>query len=229
MNISDVAVALNLPPRDVERLAKRGELRGRQVKDQWEFRAGAVTKWAAANVHSIFDAAAKRSALCAGDFQLARSMDVQGIGLFLPARTKVSVLYALVTLVGRVVSLPDWRPLLEALVERERQGSTALPCGVAIPHTLQTTRIRLDRPVVVAGRTPCGIPFGDPSGGLTDLFFLICCPDYREHLLHLGRLCVLLKEQRVRTELRECGSPERFLAILRAEESATRQEADRRR
>jgi PTS system nitrogen regulatory IIA component len=73
--------------------------------------------------------------------------------------------------------------------------------------------------VIAAGRVGHGVPFGDPDGGLTDLFFLLCCTSYRQHLLYLGRLSRLLTDPALLERLRSANSAEEFAeAMWRAEE-----------
>ncbi len=47
-------------------------------------------------------------------------------------------------------------------------------------------------PLICVARSTRGIPFGSPYGGLTSLFFLICCHDDRHHLRVLARLMRVL-------------------------------------
>jgi len=56
---------------------------------------------------------------------------------------------------------------------------------------------------VAFGRTNQGIPFGAASGGLTDLFFLVCSASDRWHLRVLARLSRLLAAPGFLEELRE--------------------------
>ena len=70
--------------------------------------------------------------------------------------------------------------------------STALPTGVAFPHPRRPLPTALGESVMAFGRTASGVPYGDPNGGLTDCFFLICCRDDQTHLRVLARLTRLL-------------------------------------
>lgn len=101
-----------------------------------------------------------------------------------------------------------------AVVEREKLQSTALPGGIAIPHCSQVGKHVQEWPVIAAGRADRGIPFGDPAGHLTDLFFLLCCVNYRQHLLYLGRLSRLLSESALPNRLRAADSAEEFVSNL---------------
>jgi PTS system nitrogen regulatory IIA component len=72
--------------------------------------------------------------------------------------------------------------------------------------------------ILAFGRTSRGIPFGAPDGGLTDLFFLICCRDDRTHLRVLARLTRLLQWPGFLDRLREADSPGEVREIIGATE-----------
>jgi mannitol/fructose-specific phosphotransferase system IIA component (Ntr-type) len=119
-----------------------------------------------------------------------------------------------VTIADRSGQIIDTRGLFMAVVDREKQQSTALAGGIAIPHCSQIGKYVGEDPIIAAGRTDHGIPFGDPAGCLTDLFFLLCCTSYRQHLLYLGRLSRLLSESSLLDELRHVGTGEEFAQAL---------------
>ena len=125
----------------------------------------------------------------------------------LAASTKASVLKELVKLAEESWEIYDPEAILEAVRTREEMVSTALPTGVAFPHPRRPLPTALGESVLAFGRTASGVPYGDPNGGLTDCFFLICCRDDQTHLRVLARLTRLL--------LRDG-----FLAELRAAETA---------
>lgn len=221
MSAADVAASLGLDARAVERLAEAGELPARRVGGRWQFRAADVTNWAAANLPVIRKGQSRARGAAAADLLISRALRPDCIAVPLPARTGASVLQELVHLAERSGSIADSAALLRSLVDREKQCATALPGGVAIPHSAQVGRQLLgDDTIVAAGRVPAGIPFGDPQGDLTDLFFLLCCPDYPRHLVYLGRLCRLLSDAGTLDELRAAEDAERFVQVLQRHEKA---------
>jgi excisionase family DNA binding protein len=221
---AEVAAALGLDARTVERLADSGELPGRKVGGAWSFRAAEISDWAGRHLGRLprekgRDKGKKRSALPpVSDLLLPLALQTDTVSIQLAGSTRHSVLRELVPLADRSGQIVDARALLDAVLEREKQQATALPGGIAIPHSSQIGHVR-ERPVIAAGRAGQGIPFGDPAGGLTDLFFLLCCLDYRQHLLYLGRLARLLAEQALLDQLRAAETDEAFVqAIWKAEE-----------
>src|SRR5205085_8307579 len=113
-----------------------------------------------------------------------------------------SVLKELVRLAEQSWQVYDPRSVLAALEQREQIATTALDCGVAIPHPRRPMPQFLGESVMAFGRTASGIPFGAPQGGLTDLFFLVCCRDEKTHLAVLARLSRLLLRPGFVDELR---------------------------
>jgi PTS system nitrogen regulatory IIA component len=99
------------------------------------------------------------------------------------------------------------------LAERERIGSTALGCGVAIPHA----RLKgLSRPVGVFVRTKLGIPFDAPDGKpVTDMVVLLVPWEAtEEHLVILAELATMFSDREFRDELRNRTDREQVHSML---------------
>jgi len=219
LKLADVAAALGLDPRAVERLAEAGDLPGRKVDGNWRFRSAEVADWAGRNLGAFPTGELKRRPTPGADLLIQLALQPTTVAVPLAASTKSSVLGELVGLADRGGQLTEARGFLNAVIEREKQHSTALPGGLAIPHATQVGTFAQEWPVIAAGRTARGIPFGDPGGQLTDLFFLLCCTTYREHLLYLGRLSRLLSDPVLLEQLRQAESSDDFASALwRAEE-----------
>lgn len=214
LNVAEVASALAIDPRSVERLADARELPGRKVNGRWQFRAAEVTDWAARNLHELHR---ERTGLWfsrRSDPIVTVALRVETVEAPLHATSRASVLRELVALCERSGQISDARTLLSSVEEREREGPTAFPGGVAIPHPKQLGRFAVERPIIAACRLHNPIPFGASDGTLTDLFFLVLCGDYREHLIHLGRLCRLLTAQNLLVDLRAASDSAHFLDLL---------------
>jgi mannitol/fructose-specific phosphotransferase system IIA component (Ntr-type) len=220
MSVDEVAASLYLDAKAVERLAKAGELPCRLVGGRWQFRAGEVANWAANRLPAIAAERRRPPRLVTKDLLVSAALFPEAVGIPLDAKTRGSVLFELVRLAERTGRLADGRDLMTALLARERQCSTALPVGVAIPHACRVGQDAGGPAVLAAGRVDHGIPFGDRAGGLTDVFFLLCCEDYRAHLVYLGRLCRLLSEPEVLAGLRSAADAPEFVSVLRRQEEA---------
>lgn len=109
----------------------------------------------------------------------------------------------------------DPRVVFDALVARERLGSTALGHGVALPHA------RLAGIASAAGalvHLHAGVDFDAPDGHPVDLVFGLLVPDEctEEHLQILATLAERFASARLREALRAAESADEACAILSA-------------
>lgn len=111
--------------------------------------------------------------------------------------------------------------ILDALIEREQEGSTGLGHGVAVPHARLPGLSRL-RAVFVQLESP--VDFDAVDDQPVDLMFALFAPPEAgsEHLLALARVSRLLRKAHLRERLRQARSPDAIYALLvqEAESSA---------
>ncbi|HZY89788.1 MAG TPA: PTS sugar transporter subunit IIA [Gemmataceae bacterium] len=221
MDMEQLAAYLQRDIREVGKLASRGHLPGHKVGGQWRFARAEINHWIETQLPAY---TAKQLATLdsAGDGDgeplLANLLSEASMAVPLPASTKVSVLRELVNLAEQSWQVYDPEAVLEAIRTREEMGSTALPSGVAIPHPRRPLPAALGESVLAYGRTASPLPFGAPSGGLTDIFFLVCCRDDRTHLRVLARLTRLLMRPEFLDELRAAETPGETWEIIAAAE-----------
>jgi len=101
----------------------------------------------------------------------------------------------------------------EAVLERERLGSTGVGEGVAIPHARIET---LSRPVAGFARLLEPADFEAIDERPADLIFMLLAPtdSGADHLRALARAARVFRQERIRTALRQAQSVETVLAIL---------------
>jgi PTS system nitrogen regulatory IIA component len=145
-------------------------------------------------------------------------LSLASIAVPLPATTKASVLKELVSLAEQSWQVYDADSILAAIRAREELASTALPSGIAIPHPRRPLPTALGESVLAFGSIPSGIPFGAPLGGLTDIFFLVCCRDDHTHLRVLARLTRLLQRPGFLDALRSADSTSELWETITAGE-----------
>lgn len=135
----------------------------------------------------------------------------------LTVQTKAEVLDALAAHAGRTQPHVDACGLLEALHERERQSTTALENGVAVPHV---RLLGLPRPFAVLARSHAGIACGALDGQPTHLFLLlvVAAEQPGSHLKLLAKAARLLSDARCRAGLLEAPTADAVLASLREHE-----------
>ena len=106
----------------------------------------------------------------------------------------------------------DARLLFDALMERERLGSTGIGEGVAIPHC------RLDCPRMMAAFLLLAEPvdYDAPDAIPVDLVFVLAVPpgENSAHLEVLAALASRFRDPATRERLRRAGSPAELRAIL---------------
>jgi PTS system nitrogen regulatory IIA component len=207
MDLEQLATYLQRDVREVSKLANRGRLPGRKVAGQWRFARAEINHWIETQLPgyseeelSALETAGARDA--DSDVLVSELLSPASVAVPLAASTRASVLKELVSLAEQSWQVYDPAAILEAIRQREEMASTALESGVAIPHPRRPLPAALGESVMAYGRTASGIPFGAPHGGLTDIFFLVCCRDDRTHLRVLARLSRLLLRQGFVDELR---------------------------
>lgn len=208
MDLEQLAVYLRRDLRELTKLANRGYLPGQKVGGQWRFAPAEINYWIETQMHAYTEeelaALETGSAKGADDKQplLTTLLSESTMAVPLAASTRTSVLKELMNLAEQSWQVYDPEALLAAVKQREELGSTGLAGGVAIPHPHRPFPGALGESIVAFARTGGGIPFGAPDGGLTDLFFLVCCRDQGTHLRTLARISRLFLRPGFAAELR---------------------------
>src|ERR1700754_3481115 len=130
----------------------------------------------------------------------------------LRANTKKAALQELSDRAGAISGLPA-RDIYEAVVQRERLGSTGVGKGGAIPHGKLG---KCGRIFGVFGRLERPIEFDALDGEPVDLAFLLVAPESAgaDHLKALARIARVLRESQVTSKLRTVRDPASLLSIL---------------
>lgn len=103
--------------------------------------------------------------------------------------------------------------IFSSLFERERLGSTALGCGVAIPHG----RIKgLDQARGAFYRLKTPLEFDAPDNQPVSLCFILLVPKdaNEQHLQILGELAQLFGDEAMRAQLLAAASPDELIALF---------------
>ena len=114
--------------------------------------------------------------------------------------TKKQALQELSERAARQCTVPA-KEILEALLQRERLGSTGIGNGIAIPHGKIA---RVDAIFGVFGRVEKPIDFESLDGEPVDLILLLLAPESAgaDHLKALARAARLLRSQNATAKLR---------------------------
>jgi len=130
----------------------------------------------------------------------------------LKGKSKKLVLEELAIRAGKLENVPA-RDLFEALLQRERLGSTGVGRGIAIPHCRLAAVRRLS---CVFARLEAPIPFDALDGAPVDLVFLLLAPEDAgaDHLKALARLSRLMREPKTILQLRSAKDQMSLYAVL---------------
>ena len=130
----------------------------------------------------------------------------------LKAGTKKQALQELSAIATRQCGLPA-SEILEALLQRERLGSTGIGNGIAIPHGKLA---KVEHIFGVFARVDKPIEFESLDGQPVDLILLLIAPESAgaDHLKALARAARLLRSQSTTAKLRATRDVSALYAIL---------------
>lgn len=132
--------------------------------------------------------------------------------------TKPSVFRSLSARAVELGAVYDQGELCEQLEKRERVLSTALKCGAALVHPLEIARMYVEHELLLMMIPPHPVPFGESSGRLTSIFFLLLFPDPHRHVHVLARINRLLRDSVFIEILLESKTEEEVINAMRHRE-----------
>lgn len=119
--------------------------------------------------------------------------------------------------VVNVINLPDYIDrdfLTDALMARERLGTTAIGNGIAIPHVRDPIVFDLQNPIIGLCFLDKEIDLRAPDGKPVDTLFVIITSNIREHLYLLSRLSYVLNIEKVREKISREKSREEIFSVF---------------
>ncbi|MGL5964018.1 MAG: PTS sugar transporter subunit IIA [Fusobacteriaceae bacterium] len=139
------------------------------------------------------------------------------INLDLNCKNKDEALKELSGLIGKSQKVINKKELYDALVEREKIGSTGIGKGVAIPHAKTEAASEL---IIAFGKNSEKLEFDSLDGEGTNLFFVFASPskDSQIYLKVLARISRLIREEKFRERLIGCKSPKEVIEAIKDEE-----------
>jgi mannitol/fructose-specific phosphotransferase system IIA component (Ntr-type) len=151
---------------------------------------------------------------------LSEMLSPATVKLHLTGTNRDEVLAELVGQIPDIADMPEARQtLLRALQEREQLHSTGIGDGIALPHARNALVGLVDRPIIVFGRHPTGVPYGALDGLPARLFFLLIAPTVTQHLAMLAKISRLLRDPKLRQGLLAADRAEKAIAMLREAEA----------
>ena len=107
----------------------------------------------------------------------------------------------------------DADSILDAVLSREREGSTGLERGIAIPHAKCDAVERLS---VAIGISREGVDFDAQDGKPSYLFFLMVAPSTESgpHVQAIAKIVKMIKVERFRERMLAAKTPEEALDVI---------------
>ena len=150
-------------------------------------------------------------------FKISEFLKPKAIIMDIKSKEKLAVIEELVNYMVAKKFVKNGKDLLAALAKRENLESTGIGNGIAIPHA-RTDSVK--DMLLAFARSPHGVDFSSIDGKPSYLIFLIASPENKksEYIMTLAKLSRLLRKQEVRDKLKEAGSPDEVLTIIKENE-----------
>jgi PTS system nitrogen regulatory IIA component len=138
-----------------------------------------------------------------------------GVHVDLGATSRKQALQAMSEIAADLTGLAP-RAIFDAVLQREKLGSTGVGQGVAIPHARLSG---VNEVVGVFARLRTPVDFESIDGRPADLIFMLIAPEDAgaEHLKALARVSRLLRREDVRQRLRAAPDNDAVQAVLAGE------------
>jgi len=135
-----------------------------------------------------------------------------GVIVELAASNRKQALAGLAELAERVLGAAS-RPVLDAVIEREKLGSTGVGNGVAIPHARTNL---VNRVCGVFARLKQPVDFDAVDGQPADLVFMLLAPENAsaEHLRALAQVSRFFRREALRRAVRTAPDADAIAALL---------------
>ncbi|NNU78569.1 PTS sugar transporter subunit IIA [Clostridium estertheticum] len=140
-------------------------------------------------------------------------LNVNLIKLELTSKTKEDVIIEMATILDENGKLLDKDKYVKAVQDREKEFSTGIGMGIAIPHGKSSG---VKEAALVFGRSVNGIDYQSMDDELANIFFLIAVPEESsdEHLKILSQISRKLMHKDLRESLMKAISPEEIITLL---------------
>jgi len=129
------------------------------------------------------------------------------------AEDKEEVIEELVEKLAGNTDCCDMDKVYQAVMDREKDGSTGLEKGVAIPHAKCDD---IDRLRIVIGISEKGIDFDSQDGKPSHIFFLMIAPSSEAgpHVQAIARIVKMIGIEGVSEKLIKAGNAEKLLEVI---------------
>ncbi len=219
---TDIARFLGQTLPETRKAIKSSKLKSINKQGQKVFQRDDVLNWLAENFTSLTSERLMKADLSSAD---NAGLDPSSCGIskllsdsiiHFPAKasTRSSVLRHISQKAVDSGAVYDASEIREQLEEREKIVSTGLRCGAALVHPLDIRQLYVEKELLTLTIPPRPIAFGESTGKLTSIFFLLLFPDPHRHVHILARLNRLLRSNEFIEEILGASSHEEALDIV---------------
>ena len=140
-------------------------------------------------------------------------LDQRAIKLNALASSKDEVINQMINLISQTGNIVNKQEFKEIVFKREKEGTTGIGEGIAIPHGKSRA---VKKACLAASVLPKGVEFESLDGKKVNLIFLIAAPENEEntHLEVLSRLSALLMDEKFRENLTRAKTPAEFINFI---------------
>ena len=130
----------------------------------------------------------------------ARILKQEHVVVELKSTRKFDALRELTAVLEDEADIEDYKQFLADLIRREKQGSTGIGKGVAVPHAHEDS---IRREVLAIGISKEGIDFDSVDGDPVHIMALLATPTKHQnkHMEMLAALSRVLQDEQTRSEL----------------------------
>jgi nitrogen PTS system EIIA component len=213
LTVKDVSELLNVSEKSVYRWISERGLPGYRLSGQYRFNRAELLEWATRNKVNISPTVFQEDKEAMPLPDLADALQAGGVFYRLSGSNKESVLRSVVEFL-RVPEEVDRDFLLEMLLARESLESTGIGEGMAIPHVRGPIVLHVPKPLVTLCFLEKPVEFGALDGQPVHALFTLITPTVKSHLHLLARIAFALRDEELKTLIRQQGSRDAILAAI---------------
>lgn len=191
LTVRDAAALLSIAESSLERAIKGGALRAYKMNQQYWLHRSELLEWATAERIAV----PPEMLDDAGDASVADALERGGVQHDVPGKTAAEVLRAILD----ALPVPDGTDkdvLLEMLVARQAECTTAVGNGIAFPHVRSPMVLDIDEPIMALAYLAQPVDFDAIDGQPVNVVFAFVTPTIRTHHRILSRLAYVVRDER---------------------------------
>lgn len=192
LNMRDTAKLFRVSEPTVTRWVKDDGLPAFLINGRYRFNRVDLLEWANRRKLPVASDIAAAVRLPAGSVALEQALEAGGVHHRVPGADARSVMAAAAERLP--LSTADRTLAAQVLMEREKQGSTAVGDGVAIPHARSPLVFQVERPTASLCFLERPVDFGAADGKPVHALFLLLTPTVRLHLALLSQVAAALHD-----------------------------------